>query len=97
MAISDGSYFPIERLGAFAWIVANPDGEEWVEGGGVIPGKIGDQNSYRSELGGQLGIHSFASSLILPPGLYVINIVCDGISALNRGGIEIAYIKYSAK
>ena len=54
----------------------------------MIPGKIGDQNSYMSELGGKLYITSFAASLILLPGPYVIEIVCDGLSVLNRVDIE---------
>ena len=31
LAISDGSFFPIERVGACPWIIASSDGIEWIE------------------------------------------------------------------
>ena len=48
VGVSDGSYFPIQEVGACGWIISTPDGGEWIEGGGVIPGLQSDQNSYRS-------------------------------------------------
>ena len=57
-AVSDGSFYPNEKVGAAAWIIITPDGTEWIEGGGVLPGPADVQNSYRSELGGQVGIVS---------------------------------------
>ena len=54
----DGSYYPNEKVGAAAWIIITPDGNEWIKGGGVLPGPDDVQNSYRSELGGQVGIAS---------------------------------------
>ena len=56
IAVSDGSYYPTEEVGACAWTISTPDGKERVQGGGVIPGSKIDQNSYRAELGGQLAI-----------------------------------------
>ena len=50
IAVSDGSYYPRYEVGACAWVIASSDGEEWIEGGGGVPGVPKDQNSYRSEL-----------------------------------------------
>ena len=55
-AVSDGSFYPNEKVVAAAWIIITPDGTEWIEGGGVLPGPADVQNSYCSELGGQVGI-----------------------------------------
>ena len=97
VGVSDGSYFPIQEVGACGWIISTPDGGEWIEGGGVIPGLQSDQNSYRSELGGQLGIASFISSVNLPKGEYTLKTVCDGLSALNQVGLDKSYTKSSLK
>ena len=32
VGVSDGSYFPIEEVGSCGWIIATPDGSEWIEG-----------------------------------------------------------------
>ena len=45
-----------------------PVGKEWVKGDGIIPGMCKDQNSYRAELGGQLGIANFIESIDIPQG-----------------------------
>ena len=37
LAVSDGSYYPNEEVGACAWTISTPDGKERVQGGGVIP------------------------------------------------------------
>jgi len=37
-AVSDGSYYPNEKMGAAASIIITPDGNEWIEGGGILPG-----------------------------------------------------------
>ena len=63
------------------WIIANPDGNEWIEGTGFISRLSSDQNSYRSKLGGQLGIDSFVSSVDLHHGIYVLETVCGDLSA----------------
>jgi hypothetical protein len=64
-AVSDGSYYPNEKVGAAAWIIITSDGTtEWIEGGGVLPGPADFQNSHRSELGGQVGIASCLQSIL---------------------------------
>ena len=42
VGVSDDSYFPIEEVGICGWIIATPDGCEWIEGGGIIPGLQSD-------------------------------------------------------
>ena len=72
VGVSDGSYFPIQEVGECGWIIATPDGVEWVEGAEVIPGLRSDQSSYRSELGGQLGKAAFVASVnLIEGGLYI--------------------------
>lgn len=83
MGASDGSYHPIQEMGSCGWIIATPDGAKWIEGGGVIPGLKSDQNSYRSELGGPLGIATFVASINLPIGNYTLKTVCHGLSTLK--------------
>ena len=97
LCVSDGSYFPIQEVGACGWIISTPDGTEWIEGGGVIPGLKSDQNSYRSELGSQLGIAAFISSVNFPHGNYTMKTVCDGLAALNRVGLDRSYVRCSSK
>ena len=97
IVISDGSYFPRYNIGSCAWILSTPDGKEWIEGGGVILGVLHEQNSYRNELGGQLGIISFINMIILPYSKYHITTVCDGLAALKSVGIDVEYIKCKRK
>ena len=84
-AVSDGSYFPKSDIGAYAWIIATPDGSQWIQGGGIIPGEDEVQDPYRSELGGQLGLAAVITSIILlhnhPKS---ITVACAGKVALNR-------------
>jgi len=82
-SVSNGSYFPRYEIGACAWIIASPDGREWIEGGGLIHGEPHKQNSYRSQIGGQLDIASLLHSIQLPPSSYHITTVCDGLAALE--------------
>ena len=42
LAVSDGSFFPLEEVGSCAWIFSTPDGKEWIWGGGVVPGESHD-------------------------------------------------------
>ena len=90
LAASDGSFYPDTQTGACGWIVATMDGQEWIQGGGILPGEKTDQNSYRSELGGQIGIASFFHSILVPPSptptsCQIISI-CDNVAALNKVG-----------
>ena len=42
VGVSDGYYYPHKRVGACTWIVAIPNGKEWIKGGGMIPGALDD-------------------------------------------------------
>ena len=85
LAVSDGSYFPLHKVGACAWVIATPDGSQWISGGGLVPGTKEDQSAYRSELAGQVGIAAFLESLMLDDRLDLsITTLCDGISALRK-------------
>ena len=93
-AVSDGSFFPTSRTGACAWIVSTRGGQEWIKGGGIIPGSSYDQDPYRSELGGQVGLASFISAIILPTGASPnITIACDGKAAIDRVNMETSSMK----
>ena len=63
LAVSDGSYYPVQQVGSCGWIISSADGNEWIQGGGIIPGEAGDQSSYRGELGGLIGIIAFLNSV----------------------------------
>ena len=39
IAVSDGSFFPLQKVGSCAWVISSPDGSEWISGGGLIPGE----------------------------------------------------------
>ena len=82
LPVSDGSYFPVQQVGSCGWIISSSDGSEWIQGGGIIPGEAGEQSSYRSELGGLVGIVAFLNSLQLQSTLTSqnssITILCDG-------------------
>ena len=101
LAVSDGSFFPEQKVGSCAWVLASSDGSEYIAGGGLIPGSADDQSSYRSELGGQVGIANVVNSLILPQTKdnkkRYITTICDGLSALETVGKEIAFIKVKHK
>ena len=87
-AVSDGSYYPNEKVGAAAWIIRTLDGNEWIEGGGVLPGPADDQNSYRSELGGQVGIAACLQCLQQELGEQHTSLLtaCDNLGALSKVG-----------
>lgn len=36
IAVSDGSYYPRYNVGACAWVITLSDGDEWIEGGGMV-------------------------------------------------------------
>ena len=96
--VSDGSFYPNTRTGSCAWIISTPDGTEYIQGGGLVPGESEDQDPYRSELGGQLGLAAMASGIQLPNGISpIFTIACDGLSALNQVGTDKARIKAKLK
>ena len=66
LGVSDGSFYPVTRTRACAWITPTPDGEEWIQSSGLVPGEVEEQDPYRSELGGQLGLAAFVSSILIP-------------------------------
>ena len=67
---------------------------EWIQGGVLLPGCEDDQDPYRSELGGQLGLAAVASVIIFPNGHnHVLTIVCDGMAVLNQVGMDRTIIK----
>jgi len=63
LAVSDGSYYPYEKIGAAAWIITTPDETQWIKGGGIIPGPKEVQSAYRSEVGGLVSIAVCLTSL----------------------------------
>jgi hypothetical protein len=67
-----------------AWIII--DGPEWIEGGGVLPGPADVQNSYRSELGGQVSIASCLHSIKQEFDGQETSLLtaCDNLGALNK-------------
>ena len=71
-----------------------------MQGGVIIPGEPNIQISYRSGLGGLLGITSFLHSLQLVEDVREsihITILCDGLSALNTMGKDLQLIKIKDK
>ena len=63
---------------------------------GVIPGKEAEQDPYRSELGGQLGLAAAVSAIILPHDATPrLTVACDGKAALGR--VQLAANKTKAK
>ena len=54
-------------------------------GGGVIPGREAEQDPYRSELGGKLGLAAAVSSIMIPNNATShLTVACDGKAALGR-------------
>ena len=86
--VSDRSYYPNEKVGAAAWMIITPDGTEWIEGGGVLLCPADVQNSYRSELGGQVGIASCLQSIKheFDGQETTLLTACDNLGALNKVG-----------
>ena len=85
LAVSDGSFYPDDNIGSCAWVVSTPDGSQYIKGGGLIPGPPQTQSSYRSELGGQLGLAAFISHIRLPPSFSTnITVACDGLGAIQQ-------------
>ena len=67
--------------------MATPDGQEWIEGDGLVPGPPEDQSAYRNELAGQLGAVSFLDAIdIAVQANTTMTTSCDGISALRQVG-----------
>ena len=90
VAVSDGSYHPLVKLSTAAWVIQSTVTGDRMVGGGIVPGLLLDHNSYRSELGGLLGIVIFlrAVEMITRPPITplaaALTIACDGKSALYK-------------
>jgi len=86
VAVCDGSYFEIYGIGSCAWILSSADGSSWIEGGGIVPGTLADLNSYRTELGGLLGISVGIACLkhLLPTTKHYMLTACDNLEALRK-------------
>jgi hypothetical protein len=100
IAVSDGSYFEQYSTAAAAWIISSADGQEWIEGGGIVPGAILDLNSYRAQLAGLLVISVGFQCLgaIYPHDMVAANVVaCDSIRALEKTAVERHKVKGSWK
>ena len=67
----------MEEAGLCAWIVSSKNGNQWIEGGGLVTGEKCDQGLYRSESWGQLGVLAFLELISLPNAVYFIKIACD--------------------
>ena len=79
--VSDGSFYLADyQVGACAWILATPGGQEWIEGRGLVPNSPEEQSAYRSELAGQVGAVSFVDLIDIEASY------CDSLSALNQVG-----------
>ena len=64
----------------------------------MILGCQEDQDPYRSELGGQLGLAAFISTVILSNYFKTtVTLACDGLSTLNQLDINSAKIKAKIK
>ena len=70
--VSDGSFK--DGTGTASWkIVAN---SSWIQADVIVPGAAADQNAYRSELAGHLGLEGGLST-------FEVTLACDGASALG--------------
>lgn len=96
--VSDGSFFPEEKVGAAAWILSSSTGTQWIAGGGRISGPAEVQSAYHSELGGNTAGIDFLSHLSLPTHQPTMPIVTalDGKGALNMCGKEKEWVRLSS-
>ena len=82
--VSDGSFYPTTRTYSCAWIIFTSDGIEWIQGRRLHIGCKENQDLYRSEFGGQLGVDVVASAVMLPDGSkLMIKIVYNSLSELS--------------
>ena len=99
LLVSDGSLFPHFHKAGAAWIISTPDCQEFICGGGTIPGPTTAFNSHRSEAGGITGgsCALYLLSQILPSHPPALTAACDGISALKHYSTDLQWIKPSQK
>ena len=84
--VSDGSYYERTGQAGAGWIISTQDCQEFICGGGAIPGPSDRGDSYRSEVAGLIG-SSAALSLLLPllpihASTYTIG--CDNKAAIGH-------------
>ena len=62
---------------------------QYIQGGGMVPGKPEDQNSHQAEIGGQLGVMCAIQIIEFIMGITPLVIdSCDNISALQQALIH---------
>ena len=86
IAVSDGSFDPITKTGAAAWIITSKHSSQWIRGTSISPGSTTIQNPYRSEILGILAILHQINQLCRIHQITNGSIImaCDGISALRQ-------------
>ena len=86
IAVCDGSFLKSESAGAAAWVLETDDQNSSMEGSLVVPGAEADQNAYRSELFGILGVLVMVTAICKEYQIQAggITIYCDGESAVKR-------------
>ena len=99
LTVGDGSYFEDRMICTCGWIISSPDGEEWIKGGGYIPGREEDLNSYRGELGSLVGIVNCLEALqpLLTQSSNGIITASDNDSAVDCLWMRRHHIKASTK
>ena len=86
IGISDGSYSRNHGLGSAQWAMVDEVTGATITGGGMVPGNVSDQSSYRSEAAGLLGLMIVLAALdsLVKNTIKPITIACDGESALIK-------------
>ena len=88
VAVSDGSFK--EEFGTAAWSIQGPTEVHLLTGSCIVPGHAKDQSAYRSELAGLYAIIIMIESVceVFEIKKGVVEIGCDGISALKQGIVD---------
>jgi hypothetical protein len=85
IGISDGSFK--DGFGTASWALEGSLPRHRIRGDNTVPGHTADQRSYRSELSGlygiTLGVYALCEFYKIDQG--AIEVVCDDITALERG------------
>jgi len=98
LAVSDGSFYEEFKVGAAAWKIQSNNRLEFISGGRIIPGHPDAQSSFRSELGGLVGIGMVAMALATSTASSpILDLGCDGASALLRYNLPSLKVSCSMK
>ena len=91
---SDNSYRQEVLMSSEAWRIKYNCGTHYIHGGGIVPGKPEDQNSYQGEVRGQLGVMCAIEIMesILGITTLVVN-SCENISTLRQASIHLELLK----